>query len=204
MEITQQTIRAAVANMVFVDCETTGLDYEKHRPFEIAYGTLRWNGEQFIDNISVYYPGLTMQEINDADPEALEVNGETYDSLKDKYWGKPAGGSEHFIETLSGATLVGANVRFDARMIEQHVLGREIWKHRLFDIQAFAAGVLGLGYIPGMREIADIVRNMGYMVPEPDHTAEVDTAAVMYSYLGLMDYRSKLHFNGTLLSESIN
>lgn len=82
------------------------------------------------------------------------------------------------------ATLLGSNPRFDARMLEKvfRKIGREIepCHYRLLDIAAYAMGVLGLDYPPGLAEICE---RLG--VEPGDHSAEADVTATGVAYLKL-------------------
>jgi DNA polymerase III epsilon subunit-like protein len=89
------------------------------------------------------------------------------------------------------ATLLGSNPRFDARMLEK-VFRRinrkpEPCHYRLRDISAYAMGVLGLDYQPGLAELCE---RLG--VEPGDHSAEADVTATGVAYLKLRSMRPEV------------
>lgn len=82
------------------------------------------------------------------------------------------------------ATMLGSNPRIDALMLEKvfRRVGRapDPMHHRLLDISAYAMGVLGLDYCPGL---FDLCERLG--VEPGDHSAEADVTATGVAYLKL-------------------
>lgn len=170
--------------IIVVDVETNGLDPTIHQAVEVAW----WNldtGERddFVPSHSV--PDVLWS----ADLKALQVN-RYIDRIADRA-GELAGepGAERVVrmlDELAGATLLGSNVRLDAAMIQKlfapHMRGDspEPWHYRLWELGPYAAGVLGLDYLPGLAELA---KRAG--VDEPDHTAAGDVTAAGEVFLWL-------------------
>lgn len=79
------------------------------------------------------------------------------------------------------ATMLGSNPRIDALMLEKvfRRVGRapDPMHHRLLDIAAYAMGVLGLDYAPGL---FDLCERLG--VEPGDHSAEADVTATGICY----------------------
>lgn len=99
-------------DLCFVDIETTGLDPTKHEIVEIA--AIRVDGRS-LECLCSAGTRIAPTRIQDADPEALKING----------YSEPWRGSslEHALELVSplmiGAALAGHNVaRFDLQFLE--------------------------------------------------------------------------------------
>jgi hypothetical protein len=69
-----------------------------------------------------------------------------------------------------------------AKLFARHpqVLDPEPWHYRLWELAPYAAGVLGLDYLPGLAELAE---HLG--VSEPDHSAAGDVTATGEIFLRL-------------------
>ncbi len=170
-------------DLVFVDIEATGLDWDKHHVIEIAYMT-----EAMEKPIVVipweYDPKYKLGNIRPwatADPKAMGIN-KFYERYPD---GIPFSGDaaiQRMMTRMDQATLVGANVRFDARMIEKF-LGFEPWHHRLLDIESYAAGVFGWKNVKGWGETVEYINNMQPgAVTVNDHTAYADCLGIREAY----------------------
>lgn len=179
-----------MSKYVIVDTETTGLDYSIHRPFEVAWLTI--DMDQGFDKYGTpmrFFNMLSDAEIRNADPKALEINGWSESKLRGVLPDAAMESQqvrEWFYDDVQGATLVGANVRFDAQMlmtIMPH--SQEPWSHRLLDIQAFYAGLKRRLTIPSLRDIIDELtkeaeehEDPDASITIPDHTATNDVRAV--------------------------
>jgi len=174
--------------LVFCDIETTGLSWRSSNAIEIAYMT----EDMLIPEVVIPYtlnrnaPGFPWDI---SDPKAMEIN-HFYERYPNgvEYTGDLS--ISNMIEVMTDSTLVGANVRFDARFIEK-LIGEEVWHHRLFDLQAYAAGVFGWD-----RPCAwsDICKHIKYLEPgfmtSPDHTAAADTLSVKQAYLWMWSHKA--------------
>lgn len=188
----------AKGDIVIIDTETTGLQYGTHMPFELSW--LKWDKELFrdtggvSDEVHTLFLPLPGDVIEDADPMALELNGWTKDRLIEESFKVIHAGYEPFSEAVEkflldvkGSTIMGANVRFDARMLEYaFMLDEEPWHHRLFDIQAYFAGTVGMDEMPGMNDIFEWLRENNPLgttsITAPDHTSANDVRAVRDIY----------------------
>ena len=166
---------------VFVDIETTGLDVDRHEIWEVGVILERnvgWERRWFLP-----------VDLGKADPEALRIGG-FYDRHP---WA--SNGHTHTVSSLTsfakefeeltrGATLVGANVRFDEAFLSKLLKANGAcpgWHYRLLDVEAYAAGALGLPDPLGLHSTA---KNLGI---DPDsfgdtHTALVDAALAKAVY----------------------
>jgi DNA polymerase-3 subunit epsilon len=151
---------------IIVDCETTGLELvEGHFAIEVAWWNLA-TGERdcFIP------PHSVTLALRIGDPMALEMNNYRMriPMAAQDISGRLASELEN---QLRGSTLAGSNPRFDTGFLVPRVL-RPVWHHRLLDLSAYAMGILGLDYLPGL---ADVCERLG--VSAPNHTAEGDVSA---------------------------
>lgn len=166
--------------IVVVDVETNGLDPVRHQIVEVAW----WNldtGER-----DDFVPFHSVRDVlANADLKALQVN-RYMDRIADRA-GKPSEDREYrMYNTLAGATLLGSNVRFDAAMLAKLFATQiwmsepEPWHYRLWELSSYAAGVLGLDYLPGLAELA---KRCG--LPELDHSAagDVTTTGQVFRWL---------------------
>lgn len=159
--------------LVFLDTETTGLDPDRHEIWELAYA---------VDEGDIH-GGVVYHSMRHADPKALSMNGYHERSFPRSFADMQAL-ELGCREALSGATLVAANPSFDAAFLRAR-WGVTPWHHRLWDIEAYAAGVLGWRSLKGMAGVADALREFGYDIPHPDHSAAGDVAALRASFYAL-------------------
>lgn len=158
-------------HLVVVDVETNGLNPQLHEAVEVAW----WN---LTNNESgVFVPKHNVSKVlAAADIKALQVN-----RYVDRIAGRPQDGSQNeqfrLWNQLDDATLMGSNPTFDAAMLSKlFATGEDStdvdvtpWHHRLWDLSAYAAGVLGLDELPGLAKVCELLD-----VPVPDHSAMVD------------------------------
>lgn len=167
-------------HLVVVDVETSGLDPARHSVVEVAWWNLTTDARGHF--IPPHDPSTVLAE---AEIEALRVNryvdripGEQQDWKNEEL----ARLHEQFYDwgdnDVLRHTLAGANPAFDAAFLavlfgnlEYHD-GRRPWHHRLWDLSAYAAGVLGLDELPGLARVCELLD-----VAPPDHTAEGDVTA---------------------------
>lgn len=166
-------------SLVFLDTETTGLEPGLHEVWEIAYA---------VDDGPVLSSFVAHSPVG-ATPIALELNG-----YYNRFRGEPLLGL-HFegeLRTaLRGATVVGANPAFDTAFLRAR-WGEAPWHHRLWDVEAYAAGVLGLDQLSGLKDLATFLRNdYRFVIPEPNHTAAGDVATLRAVFNALREVRAE-------------
>lgn len=135
--------------LAFVDCETLGLNPERHPMWELA--VIRRHNNTDTEHLWQIRPSAWA--LREADPKALEINRYQERMLvPDDYQVGDmthACGLPHPVkrdelrttlrELLDGAVLVGSNPAFDAAFLRVFLDG-EPWHYRTVDIATIAAG----------------------------------------------------------------
>jgi DNA polymerase III epsilon subunit-like protein len=166
--------------IIVVDVETTGFDPDRHETVEVAW----WNldtGERShfvpVHDVPTALAGANIRslQINRYIDRLAEAEQDTEYVELNRLW-----------DQLNGNTLAGSNPRFDAGFLatmfqKGNRLTTEPWHYRLWDLAPYAAGVLGLDYLPGLD---DVCKELG--VNRPDHSAEGDVTATGTCFTQLM------------------
>lgn len=161
-------------NVVVVDTETSGRNPEIHQCVEVGWWDLSTGRRGLFiprHNVSTTLAGAEIQ--------ALRIN-RYIDRLADQPQDRDGAGPRALADVLDGNTLLGANPKFDAAFLYRVFLDYERddlspipeWRYRLWDLEAYAAGVLGLDHVPGAGEICELLG-----IPPGDHTAQGDVTA---------------------------
>jgi hypothetical protein len=163
--------------LCYVDTETTGLDPRIHQPYEVCIWREEWEHPNTF--------GLP-HDLTHADQQALKIG---------RYWERERtiGRGDHttarvIARHLNGVTLVGSNPAFDAAMLTRFI-GAPVWHHRMIDVANAGMWVFGLSEPPGLASVADLCRDEGFEIPEPDHTAEGDVRTTRAVYEALRAIR---------------
>lgn len=166
--------------IIVVDLETSGLNPKTHSAVEVAW----WN--LTTDERGCFIPPHDVSKVlAAAEIKALQIN-RYIDRIADQPQDVDHREAERLLTQFRGykhfppeplpqaATLLGANPRIDAEFLRRvlSVGGREPWHYRLWDISAYAAGVLNLDYVPGLWDICEALD-----IEHNDHTAEGDVTA---------------------------
>lgn len=157
--------------VVFLDTETTGLDPALHEVWEIAYAI----GDRPIAS------GVIPHSLQTADPDALAMNG--YASRGMGVTPDPWLDVE-LKRLLAGATIVGSNPAFDTAFLRAR-WGVAPWHHRLIAVESMAFGIFGYDKPKGLAAVSADLRERGHEIPEPDHTAAGDVAALRATFNAL-------------------
>lgn len=171
--------------IIVADTETSGLNPDLHTVVEVAWWNLNTGQKgSFIPH------HLTGEVLSHADIQALRIN-----RYIDRIAGEPqddgTGMRELFLQ-LEGNTLAGSNPTFDAGFLRQHDNCEWCqtwrfggWHHRLLDLSAYAAGVLGLSptELPGLNRVCEL---LGIENTAP-HTAAGDVDATGRCFLALFE-----------------
>jgi hypothetical protein len=158
---------------VFVDTEYDQLDTGKANLLEVAYAA--------EDGPIVC--GVPPHTLEGAEPKALEVNRYFERDLGNKaIWDRDI--VDNTARATAGQTVVGANVRVDAHILSRFI-GYEPWHYRLCDVESAAYLLLDFDQMPGLREIKNKLTELGYELPDPDHSAggDVETLRAVFRIL---------------------
>ncbi|QJD50461.1 DnaE-like DNA polymerase III [Mycobacterium phage Chris] len=130
--------------LIVVDLETTGL-HDEAAPLEVALLNVD-TGESMR-----FVPYVTVEQMNAAQPEALEFNRYCERAL----WREMLTEQQTAVawdeaqEWLRGNTFAGSNPAFDSAIVARQLVSYEaflpervgrVWHHRLADLAAYAAG----------------------------------------------------------------
>lgn len=158
---------------VFVDTEYSCLDTAKADLLEVAFA---------VEDHPVV-AGVPPHTLDNAEPQALAVNRYYERDLGDKSrWDRDI--IDIVAKMTAGQTVVGANPRVDAHILSR-VIGYEPWHYRLCDVESVAYLLLDFGQMPGLREIKVKLTELGYELPDPDHSAggDVETLRAVFRIL---------------------
>lgn len=160
--------------LVFVDCETTGLDPAHHELLEVA--ALRVHPQTLAVETEVVLK-VRPERIEDADPEALRING-----YSEEAWANAVPLDEAMVQlapVLTGAMLAGHNIAFDRGFLDaawKRVGHRpEALDHHALDTATLAWPLLTSGTIESF-SLASVCTHLGIERGE-EHKALDDARA---------------------------
>ena len=162
-----------MTDLIFLDTETTGLDDRKHQVWEIAWAV----NDGTINTLVVDH------DISTANPDSLDMNG--YWERAGYFLPETARHELNLRKRLKGNTLVCSNPPFDRGFLKSRWM-EEPWHHRSVDISSFAMLVLGHDRPMGLARVAQDLRDMGYEIPNPDHSARGDVETLRACYMKLL------------------
>lgn len=168
-----------MTTLCFIDTETTGLDARIHDPYEVC-----WWREDMPKPTTAAVP----HSLQYADGAALRIGGYfdrdfRPESDRNDYW------VQVLARDLRGATLVGSNPAFDAAMLTRFI-GTPVWHHRLINVAEGAMWVFDWNRPKGLADVTAALRERGFEIPEPDHTAEGDVRTTRAVYYALREVRA--------------
>lgn len=167
-------------DIVSVDVETTGFDPERHATVEVAWWNLDTGERGYF--VPVHDVPTTLAKAN---IRSLQIN-RYIDRLAEAEQDAQYVELNRLWDQLDGNTLAGSNPRFDAGFLaamfrDASRTTTQPWHYRLWDLAPYAAGVLGLDYLPGL---ADVCKEL--QIEQPDHSAEGDVTATGKCFTQLM------------------
>jgi DNA polymerase III alpha subunit (gram-positive type) len=151
-----------MTDLIFLDTETTGLEYGNHEIWEIAWAVNDGPIEQRI----------LVHSLKSADPKALDLNG----YLVRYPEGARSKGPMTDLEVrnvLAGNHIVCANPTFD-RIFMFLRWAHEPYHYRSVDVESMALVVFGWDRPRGLKDVSAELRTRGFDIPDPDHTAAKD------------------------------
>lgn len=170
--------------LLVVDLETNGLDPERHVAVEVGWWNLT-TGKRG-DFIPVHH---VKDVLVNADLRALQIN-RYIDRIAMAQQDTDGVYAQGLLDQLAGNTLVAVNPSFDERFLRNMFREYESrgvlevcdwWHYRLWDVNSYAAGVLGLEELPGLEKLCGLLdTTFG-----PDHTAHGDVTAAGHCFIEL-------------------
>lgn len=144
-----------IREFIFVDAETTGLLPMEDELVELTYAGLD-------DEPKTLYFGV--MEVPDFINTLIKFSERGIaGKLSPKYE------IDEFQARSANQTMVAANPGFDESFL--NVNGLWSFHYRKLDIESYAMKALKLDYVPGMKDVYDILRGKGYDITAPDHTS---------------------------------
>lgn len=169
--------------LIVIDTETSGLDHTSDIVTEVAW----WRLDS--SDCGTFIPKHDVDWVlKNGDPYALEITNYRERIAPQKQ----DDGTEllRLAKTLHRNTWCGANPAFDVRFLDPLFRASSFppnfWHHRLLDVEAYGAGVLGLKYVPGLHELCQKLD-----VELPDHSAQGDVLATGWYLLALVEIVTK-------------
>lgn len=172
-------------NVICVDVETTGLR-DGAAILEIAAVNVDTGAEL------TFVPHVSSEQLGKAEPEAMRINRyyerAVYRDMLSK--NETAKRYQELRKLLENNTFAGCNPTFDSALVAAaefesypgwdgppatHRPIGKVWHHRLADLSAYAAGVLGLplGELPGLAKVCEMLG----VTNDEEHSALGDARA---------------------------
>ncbi len=141
---------------VFVDTETTGLDFQRHQLTEVSWIVRFEDGRQ---EERQYFPEHTL---DGADEKALELT-HYHERIAPQPRSPASEWLVRFLDDAEDAVLVGAVPDFDSRHLERaaaRIERRPTWDHHLLDVETLALPLISPGP-EAPRSLAKTCRALG-------------------------------------------
>lgn len=174
--------RRSDMSLCYIDTETTGLNPAIHDPYEVCL----WR--EGNDEPTTYR--LPHSLVN-ANPAALKISRYFERGFSDQTLIVEAYQRRSIFQLLNGATLVGSNPSFDAAMMTKY-LGVAVWHHRMIDISNVAMTLFNWDLPNGMADVVQHLNDLGWEIPDPDHSAEGDVRVTKAVYETLRELRNTM------------
>lgn len=167
-------------DIIIVDIETTGLN-PTDTILEVAAINLATGREFYLA------PWLERGALGNASFKALQINR----YFERGVWEEQRSATDtirwyaELRAMLNENTFAGSNPTFDSAFLKRPV--GEVWHHRLLDLSAYAAGVLGTppNELQGLRDVCEALD----VVNEDPHSAMGDVRATAECFRRLIDWR---------------
>jgi len=172
-----------MTTLAFVDCETTGLDPDRHDIWEV--GLILRRGSETTE-----HQWFLPVDLGSADPNALDIGRyyERHPAPHDSWNGNGVTMLGPFAQDFSmlthGAYLVGAVVSFDEERLRRLLRDNAAcpgWDYHLIDVRALAAGAVG-AEPPWHFDSIEAKLGVTPTPPEERHTALGDARMAMRIY----------------------
>lgn len=172
--------------LAFIDIETTGMNVLKHEIIELGLALVKVDEQgQFEIKEEVEWK-IQPQRIEDADPEALRVNG--YDPAQWMFGVSLSQAMKALADKTEGAVMVAHNVGFDYSFIAKAFAETEV-KNKMFysNLDTISLAVAKLGKNPAVKRytLRSLCEYFG-IKNERAHTALADVRATVEVFQKLM------------------
>ena len=155
------------AILSFLDIETTGLDPHRAEIWEVGLVNRYYAGEPARYQEQEHHWFLKVDHLETAEQVALDIGGyHVRHPEGDVMWEakvrvtQPFDFARDFERLTRGATLVGANVRFDERFLNDYLRAHHRlpgWFFRMIDVEALVQGYKGLRKPTGLAKCANLM-----------------------------------------------
>lgn len=176
-------------NLLFVDVETTGLDDRKHEIIETAYILTSPDGSSVKQT---YLARTFPRRLEDAQPDALRINGFTAESWRSGPLSTFAEVAAEIKSVSHNAILVGHNVSFDEGFLKALLLSENLepsWHYHKVDTSALAWPLFSTGAVPGLA-LSKVCAALS--IPQGRaHSADADALSCLRIYQVLMSRFTK-------------
>ncbi len=162
-----------MSDLIFLDTETTGLEYGNHEIWEIAWAV----------NDGPVETRILTHSIASADPKALDLNG-YHVRFPEGARSKGPTTDVEVRNVLAGNTIVCANPTFD-RIFMYLRWAYEPYHYRSIDLESMALLAFEWERPRGLKDVVDALRKRGHEIPAPDHTAGKDVEVLRACYYAL-------------------
>lgn len=184
---------------VFVDTETTGLDFERHQLTEVAWIVRFGDGSE---STRQYFPDHTL---DGADDRALELT-HYHRRIAPQERSPASEWLERFLDDATDAVLVGAVPDFDARHLElaaRRIGRRPTWDHHLLDVETLALPLISPGP-EAPRSLAKTCRALGIPHdPDQAHGALYDAQQALRVFDRVHEMIAELRTSGAPLPAAV-
>ena len=156
-----------MTTLAFIDVETSGLDADRHQIWEVG-ALIRT--KQTNPSFETEHRWFLEIDLGKADTQALAIGGyyERHPSGDSLTWKEGCVSdltlhttfAREFEKLTRGATLVGANPRFDALFLDKLLRSSHAargWKFRLCDVEALVQGYMGLVEPTGLAKCVNLM-----------------------------------------------
>lgn len=175
------------ARLVFVDCETTGLDPDLHEITEFAWAEV----DGPVHTLRLPHQTRT------ADPAALDISRYVERGLGERSTWTPFRDAGPIVESfLRNAVLAGSNIAFDKGFMRKAF--NMTWSHRVLEVPSYALSVTGEDFPSGLHKTAVAVGEVLQVEP-PEviaHSAGGDVELARWVYLACRDWAAEVRAGG--------
>jgi hypothetical protein len=168
--------------IIFIDSETTSLDDRVGQITELAWCPLVGPTDRLV------LPHFT----HEADQTSLDIQGHHARELWDPSTWASKEDMLALRQTLTGAIIAGANPGFDVRFLS-NIFHDRPWHYRPLCVETYAAGALGLEVAVTLSGTAAMLRSMGFVVHQSEHTAQSDVQCARDVYIAARLFANEDH-----------